>query len=311
MKTLSKYLLFCAAAFALWACGNHDYSYDLDNLKPGSPANPPSPNGGGMPVMDSRVVSYQQRIWSDQLSGCGSGITDDINTLKSWFPYDLNEQNECNYFAISKTSSSTWLGYLVLAEDMVLYSLVPNRVLNDRCVENDDISCEAILVCDDKANTIKNNINFSTYTVPDWDCRKWETEPKKGFFPDHPRFSSISFNVQYLRGGYQDYYGEPIVTVVSSKNEIEQHYGKYESKMLEKYSDDYFADNFLVIVDLWEPSGSIRHKVERIDENGEIVINRLMPEIGTADIGYWSIIIELNNNFKLEQFQTVFLDILL
>ncbi len=66
-----------------------------------------------------------------------------------------------------------------------------------------------------------------------------------------------------------------------------------------------------MIVELWEPSGSIRHKVERIDENGNIIINRLMPEIGTTDIGQWSIIIELNNNFKFEKFKTVFVDILL
>jgi len=186
MKTFTKYLLFCAAAFALLTCGNHDYDYNLDNLKPG----------------------------------------------------------------LSPASSSSY----------------------------------------ESSSSVET--------------------------------SGIPFNIKYTRGGYN----ESPITVISSKSEIEQYYGKQKIKIwdkqndiwnvqgydtIEKYSDDYFADNFLVILYLWEPSGSIRHKVERINENGEIVINRLMPEIGTTDIGYWGIIIELNNNFKLEQFQTVFLDILL
>ena len=76
-----------------------------------------------------------------------------------------------------------------------------------------------------------------------------------------------------------------------------------------KYSDGYFADNYLVIVRLVEGSGSIRHKVERIDENGDIVINRLLPGMGTADMAAWSILIEVNNNFEAEQFRVVLFDI--
>jgi len=130
--------------------------------------------------------------------------------------------------------------------------------------------------------------------------------------------SDIAFNVQYTR------YAQGRTTkVITSKSEIEQYYGNQQIKIcdkqdgvwgeqdcntIEKYSNSYFADNFLVIVELWEPSGSIRHKVERIDENGNIVINRLVPKLGTDDIGQWGIIIELNNNFKTRQFQIVFLE---
>jgi len=188
MKTFAKYLLFCVAVFALWACGNHNYDYDLDYLKPGGPANPHSSSSGGMPVMDSRVVSYQGGVhWNEQLEY--RGIIDNIDTLKSWFPNDFNdEQNECNYFAIYNSTNSTSSGYLVLAKDIVLYSLKPS-ISSEGCVQTCDIFYEAMLVCDDKANTFKNNINLngSPYAVPGWDCSKWETEPKKGFFPNHPR----------------------------------------------------------------------------------------------------------------------------
>jgi hypothetical protein len=77
---------------------------------------------------------------------------------------------------------------------------------------------------------------------------------------------------------------------------------------IEKYSDDFFAGNYLVIVLLGEGSGSIRHKVERVDTNGDIVITRQLPEIGTADMAAWNIIIELNNDFKPEQYQVVLTD---
>ncbi len=133
-----------------------------------------------------------------------------------------------------------------------------------------------------------------------------------------------ALNVQYTQYTRSEFANN--VTVISSKNEIEEYYGNRKIKIcdkqgevwyeqedyntIEKYTDDYFTDNFLVIVELWEPSGSIRHKVEKIDKNGDIVINRLVPRIYfTDDMGDWSIIIELNNGSKVEQFQTVFVDV--
>jgi hypothetical protein len=173
MKTFTKYLLFCGAAFVLWAC-------ELDST---------SPIIDEIPIMDSRVVSYQgesyyQVHWSEQLKS--RGIIDNIDTLKSWFPHDLNEQNECNYFAIYNSTNSTGSGYLVLTNDMVLHSLKPSS--RKGCAETTDIFYEIMLVCDDKANTLKNNINLngSSYAVLSWNCNKGKTAPKKGFFPNHP-----------------------------------------------------------------------------------------------------------------------------
>jgi len=133
-----------------------------------------------------------------------------------------------------------------------------------------------------------------------------------------------TFNVQYTKNRVFSS-GEPIITVISSKNEIKKYYGNQKVKIwdkqgdvwhgqegyntIEKYSDNYFANNFLVIVEFWERSDAVRHKVESIDRNGNIVINRLLAEMGTEDIGYWGIIIELNNNLRVKQFQPVFVDV--
>ena len=131
-----------------------------------------------MPVMSDRVVSYQRA------GGYGlRGIVSNQDTLKLWFPKDYDEQSkECNYFAIYNTTSSTGSGYLILADDMVLYSLTPRYGWNG-CAMTADIFVETMLVCDDQANTFKDGIDLNgTYAVPSWDCYDWETEPKKGFF---------------------------------------------------------------------------------------------------------------------------------
>ena len=140
--------------------------------------------------------------------------------------------------------------------------------------------------------------------------------------------NETGISVQYIRtNGYRDGVVYPIITVISSKNELEQYYDNYKDKYylgqnfnrsididdeyfvpefieaIEVYSDNFFADNFLIIVLLEEGSGSIRHKVKTVDENGHIVIKRLIPEIGTADMAQWHIIIQCNNNIKAEQYQ--------
>ena len=119
---------------------------------------------------------------------------------------------------------------------------------------------------------------------------------------------------QYLRVGSGMGPGNPVCTVILSRLELEQYSDNYNRQAygnieyidaIAKYSDRYFIDNFLVIVLLEENSGSNRHKVESVNRNGDIIIKRLIPEIGTSDMATWNIIIELNNNFKQEKFQVV------
>jgi hypothetical protein len=60
-----------------------------------------------------------------------------------------------------------------------------------------------------------------------------------------------------------------------------------------------------------EGSGSIRHEIEHIHKNGDIIINRLLPDkdiVMTADMAEWHIIIELSNDFKPEQLNIILHD---
>ncbi len=131
-----------------------------------------------MPVMDSRVASYQTANWSGGLGF--RGIIAEPDVLNSWFPNNLNN-GECNYFVVFESTNSTSSGHLVLAEDMVLYHLRPSA--GEPCMETDDIFYDAMLVCDDAAGTFRNNINLNgSYAVPGWDCSKWKTVPERGYF---------------------------------------------------------------------------------------------------------------------------------
>jgi len=141
----------------------------------------------------------------------------------------------------------------------------------------------------------------------------------------------LSFNVQtihtqqYVRTDWIQDFDYPVVTVITSKNELDEYYDDYRDKYnfdrsaegyspisfndaIENYSEEFFENNFIVIVLLSEYSGSIRHEVESVDSNGEIMIIRKVPEIGTSDMAQWTIIIELNNDYKAEQYSVDFIE---
>jgi len=132
-------------------------------------------------------------------------------------------------------------------------------------------------------------------------------------------------NVQYVRvTWYSSGERYPVVTVISSRNELERYRGNKRVQLyaaaqfhsglapelasaFANYTDDFFANNFLVMILLEENSGSITHNVEKIDNNGNIFISRFIPEMGTADMAKWYILIELENKFKRETFNVIFM----
>ena len=128
-------------------------------------------------------------------------------------------------------------------------------------------------------------------------------------------FSEAYNNVHYIRTNWSSpSIFSPIVTVISSRHEVKNYFEPVSDfcccvnivDTLMRYSDDYFTNNFIVIVKLDENSGSIKHNVEKIDEYGKIFINRIIPEIGTDDMARWNILIELNNIYLSKQFQVIF-----
>ena len=149
------------------------------------------------------------------------------------------------------------------------------------------------------------------------------TIPKTPSSPDEnnsPDKIPENTGFQYIKTAYTGFLAGPVVTVINSQNEFDKFIVKnighsrdgvmypVENDMIyaaDKYNDDFFKLNYLVLVEITENSGSNRHEVESIGSNGDITIKRIVPEIGTADMAQWCIIIELDADFVPGQFNVI------
>ena len=129
--------------------------------------------------------------------------------------------------------------------------------------------------------------------------------------------SSVSFKAQYIRTDGFYYYadtGYPQVVVIDSKETAREYYlsivphdfdnveptvstGALKPLVGEEYTEDFFINNYLIYLILEEPSGSISHTVESVrlsqDKRLLIAVSRNVPEVGTDDMAYWHIVLEL------------------
>ena len=79
-----------------------------------------------------------------------------------------------------------------------------------------------------------------------------------------------------------------------------------------QYNDDFFKENFLVLITASENSGSNRLELASIkDENKVLQINidRILPEVGTADMAGWLIVIELGNDYSQHEIDVIMTDV--
>jgi len=79
-----------------------------------------------------------------------------------------------------------------------------------------------------------------------------------------------------------------------------------------EYNNNFFANNFLVLITVAESSGSNRHELMSISEDDSVLdieINRILPFIGTADMAGWLITIELSNDHIAKETNVTFIDV--
>jgi hypothetical protein len=164
-----------------------------------------------MPAMDSRVVSYKMYYGPSSVSdayqggyssvkGYGSGFTDDNDILNSWFPsLEKQAKAECNYFALYfLTKSSPFDHYLILSQDNVLHAITCNIQKGDMI--SMDLVYETMLICDDKAGTLRKSINIDSiriYRNPDWNCYSGVGGPKE----EDVYFNIASYNKAPVANG--------------------------------------------------------------------------------------------------------------
>jgi len=125
----------------------------------------------------------------------------------------------------------------------------------------------------------------------------------------------IPVSVQYVRtnGNLED---NGKIIIIESKAQLDEYYtrnrcegedfapGKYafdygwdESKSfaesIAKYNKSFFEGHLLVLAILVVPSGSIRHEVTGMAGN-TIYVQRIVPQMGTADMATWHLMIEVS-----------------
>ncbi len=123
----------------------------------------------------------------------------------------------------------------------------------------------------------------------------------------------LNFNAQYVRAGIEYTPNLPYTDIISSRKELLDYVSRFAvdadkdnsqyadgtisfNMAAKKYTDEYFAVNQLIICMVEEPSGSIRHEVEKVlvqpDGQFKINIKKQIPEICTDDMATWHIFIE-------------------
>jgi hypothetical protein len=135
-------------------------------------------------------------------------------------------------------------------------------------------------------------------------CQPKDKDPVET--PD-PAGRDVGFIAQYIRtNGYHEDVDYPVVTVVESVEALNTYhdenldlYDLAQWDVTDRYDEAYFSEGVLILVLLEENSGSNRHEVTAVrkQETGmEIAIDRILPEIGTADMAEWHIFIELSRS---------------
>lgn len=156
--------------------------------------------------------------------------------------------------------------------------------------------------------------------------------PDQGAAPE-----AYAFEAQYIRtDGYSEDRSYPYHVVIDSKEELEAYYEDnkelfylerkevvYPNATIgfldacDKYDDTYFERQNLVLIILEEGSGSIRHEITDVrphrDENGtslgwDITINRIVPEVGTADMAEWHLFLEVQMGSVIEDDDNVWIN---
>lgn len=73
-----------------------------------------------------------------------------------------------------------------------------------------------------------------------------------------------------------------------------------------RYNADFFKDSALIIAYFTEGSGSVKLSFEGVSADGDVVVRREIPEIGTCDMAYYCMVIEIPQEIAHKDFRVVY-----
>ncbi len=136
--------------------------------------------------------------------------------------------------------------------------------------------------------------------------------------------TEVEWAAQYIRtNGYSEGVLYPSVRIIDSLQELKDYYNTWHEVFdlerkekvysdttigfldaCDQYDEAFFEENYLIFVLLEEGSGSISHEVRSVEQTEDkkirISIDRKVPEVGTADMAEWHIILELSRDVLVE-----------
>lgn len=80
--------------------------------------------------------------------------------------------------------------------------------------------------------------------------------------------------------------------------------GSEAIRQLNTYTDEFFEAHDLILISLWESSGSSRLSVKSVsfsDGTARVKLKRKSPQVGTDDMCPWAFIIECEKNTEIEK----------
>ena len=134
----------------------------------------------------------------------------------------------------------------------------------------------------------------------------------------------LEYRAQYIRtNGYTEAFEYPSIRIMDSEQDLSDYYNTWHEVFdlepreqvysdstigfldaCDRYDEAFFETHYLIFVLLEEPSGSIRHQVQSVeqtqDEKLSISIDHQVPEAGTDDMAQWHIILELSREDLVE-----------
>ena len=136
--------------------------------------------------------------------------------------------------------------------------------------------------------------------------------------------NALDYQAQYIRtNGYTEAFEYPSIRIMDSQQDLTDYYNTWHEVFdlerreqvysdssigfldaCDRYDEAFFETHYLIFVLLEEPSGSIRHEVQSIEQTASgktiISLDRKVPEIGTDDMAQWHIILELSREYMVE-----------
>ena len=178
-------------------------------------------------------------------------------------------------------------------------------------------------------NVDNTRSSYSTDETPKQTDPAETNDQDIGIKYEEPSVENINFSAYYVRtDGHIENTKYPKITIIRSVKDLEDYYKANSNSyslgydyhddvhserniefldICKKYDEEYFKKQILILVLLEEGSGSVRHKVERMELITEdnikkvvININRLIPEAGTDDMAYWHVFIEPEKNLEID-----------